>query len=79
LEAPLHAVELFFKVAITAGKLKTGFDPELGTNQIITQVDFIAWQEIQKNNKAIYHTCLHDLNQLDELMNLKGFQQNIKR
>jgi 8-oxo-dGTP diphosphatase len=79
LEAPLHAVELFFKVTITAGELKTGFDPELGTNQIITQVDFMPWQEIQKNNKAIYHSCLHDLNQLNELMSLKGFQQNIKR
>jgi 8-oxo-dGTP diphosphatase len=44
---PLHAVELFFKVSPITSQLITGKDPEQGSPDIIKEVRFRSWEEIQ--------------------------------
>jgi 8-oxo-dGTP diphosphatase len=43
IDPPLHAIELFFHVSHTSGKLQKGYDPEL---QIIKEVAFLTPQQI---------------------------------
>ena len=78
LELPLHAVELFFEVEVLSTDIKVGKDPELDENQIITDVQFVYWNEIKYGNKAIYHSCLHHLNELEDLLLMNGYSQNVK-
>lgn len=47
IEAPLHAIELFFDIASFEGKEVSGFDPELPPEgQIINAVQFMDWNKI---------------------------------
>jgi len=43
---PLHAVELFFLVTPTGGKLRTGFDPESGSTPAILEVRYHAFGDL---------------------------------
>ena len=79
MESPLHAIELFFEVKMLNDNIKIGIDPELGNNQIISEVRFVHWEEIKNSNLTIYHSCLHKLQHLNDILQLKGYQQNIKQ
>jgi 8-oxo-dGTP diphosphatase len=47
LRPPLHALELFYEVAVTGGHLVTGQDPEmLSGRQLIRDVRFLTTEEI---------------------------------
>ena len=73
LEAPLHAIELFFKVRATGGKLTRGTDPELGQNQIIKEVKFMDARELKTEPAAALHSILKLANFPAELINLKDY------
>ncbi len=67
LQAPLHAIELFFLVSSYEGELKLGKDPELAHNkQIIEELEFIPFSQLKKFPKASYHPIFHDLDQLED-------------
>jgi 8-oxo-dGTP diphosphatase len=71
IQAPLHAIEFFFLVEKTGGKLKTGADPEADT-QIIKDVKFMPWQEL-KNQRQNLHGIFKKVDQPSEIMGLRGY------
>ena len=76
---PLHAIELFFKVATIGGQLTTGFDPELAANQqIIEDVQFFSAIDIQRHQGPQIHSIFHHVTRPEQLLNLKGYFQNWK-
>ncbi len=74
LDEPLHAIELFFEVKIVSGELIQGFDPELSKeNQIIHEVSWVAYNEINQGNKAVFHEILTKVDSVKELLKLRGY------
>ena len=74
LDPPLHGIELFFEVRITGGKLKKGTDPEMEANaQIITQVEFRSFEEIQQLPKAHLHYVIQNMSSFESLLNQSGY------
>ncbi|MCK6617642.1 MAG: NUDIX hydrolase [Cyclobacteriaceae bacterium] len=71
---PLHAVELFFFTRKTGGLLVKGSDPEMeaGT-QIISEVTFLSWPEIQAIPAAEKHGIFSFCRKADDLKKLTGF------
>ncbi len=52
----IHAVELFFRVIKTGGKLALGFDPELPAgNQMLTDIRFWSKDEILESEAFHFH------------------------
>nr|BCX01435.1 MAG: hypothetical protein KatS3mg041_1481 [Bacteroidota bacterium] len=49
LRGELHAVELYFLAHITGGDLRTGQDPELGTEQMICQVAWMSLEDLHRH------------------------------
>ena len=47
LRHPLHSVELFFRVKSVGGRLKAGSDPESGAVQLIREVRFRAFSDLE--------------------------------
>ena len=73
-DAPLHAVELFFDVEIIGGDLLVGTDPELcKTDQIIFQIDYKDFKWINRHRGNKLHQLLNHVKNLDELTNLEGY------
>ncbi|PIY09261.1 MAG: NUDIX hydrolase [Flexibacter sp. CG_4_10_14_3_um_filter_32_15] len=70
---PIHAVELFFTVRAVGGKLKTGFDPEQGTNQIITSVDYLDYAKILTLPFEQRHGIFKYASSIDNLKKLRGY------
>ncbi|MFN3841015.1 MAG: NUDIX domain-containing protein [Cyclobacteriaceae bacterium] len=71
---PLHAIELFFNVKASGGSLRKGTDPELdGRNQIIREVRFLSWAEIQALEPSEKHGVLRFCQRADDLRKLTGF------
>ena len=58
IKRPLHAVELFYKVIIKKGNLKTGVDPETG-NSVLKEVKWMGVDEIRKLNIKEIHQHFH--------------------
>ena len=76
LALPLHAIEIYFDVKITGGKLATGYDPELSKdNQLIQEVLFLDYDELQKMPKTALHAMFHQQKTLKELQNITGYCQ----
>jgi len=74
LEAPLHAIELFFLVEQTGGELQLGKDPELAMeSQLISEVRFMDAPELQKIQKPAIHPLFYDLKSLNDVRNWKGY------
>lgn len=74
LEPPLHAVELYFEVKKTGGKLKMGKDPELEADrQIIVDLVFLRVEEISKIKKEEKHRLFWELKSLNEIRMWKGY------
>jgi 8-oxo-dGTP diphosphatase len=74
LKAPLHAIELIFKVKRLSGELKLGFDPEMKEQeQIIKDVRFIPITQIVKMKKDSVHQMLNNLSLFSELEEIQGY------
>ena len=74
LKAPLHAVELFFRVYPLGGELKTGTDPELPDHQqIIQEVRYFSFQELNELKPGHLHAIFSHYRSLDELNNASGY------
>lgn len=74
LSAPLHAVELFFRVRIIGGALCRGTDPELSeADQIIQEVGFLSFEEIKALPPAQLHAIFKYFRTLEALNNASGF------
>ena len=69
----IHAVELFFKVEFISGDLKLGKDPEMGKQQILTEIDYFAVEDLKKEKKSRLHNMFHAINKPQEVLNLTGY------
>ena len=68
LQPPFHAVELFFSVDVLSGTLKKGHDPELSPDgQLIAEVNFKNFNELDKIPLSEKHAILHELVDFDDL------------
>ncbi len=73
IEPPLHAIEFFFLVTAENNQMPhKGTDPELKENQIIENVKFVTFDELRIMNSVYKHQILHDVSDLQGLLNLKG-------
>jgi 8-oxo-dGTP diphosphatase len=70
---PLHALELFFLVKKVGGQLCKGIDPESGSNQIIKEVKFMDWKEIEGLKKENLHGIFGLTEKMDKIIGLKGY------
>ena len=70
---PLHAIELFFQVRHTGGQLITGTDPERGTSQIISSVEFLSAARLAELPAAWKHPLLSRIPESTDLLELRGF------
>jgi 8-oxo-dGTP diphosphatase len=74
LQPPLHAIEFFFEVKITGGKLVTGTDPEAGRNeQLLEQVQWLTIKELQAIPYKDKHRALQLLLSLDDLLGMDHY------
>lgn len=70
---PLHAVELFFSIKSHHGIPRAGFDPERGKNQIISDLQFISWENILKMPPQHLHPVFKKLSHPSEIASSSGF------
>jgi 8-oxo-dGTP diphosphatase len=70
IQAPVHAIELFYSIRHTSGHLRTGYDPEI---QIIQEVRFMTLSEIKQLPAGEMHGILRMVNTVPDLRNLSGF------
>lgn len=70
---PLHSVELFFRVAQTGGTLHTGFDPEAGARQIIRQVRFHSFSELNDLPAESLHSIFGKHSEKAQIGSLRGY------
>lgn len=74
IQPPLHAVELFFSVNLLTGILRKGNDPEMKPQaQIIQEVKFLTWGEIQKMEPASLHGIFRFVPEPEHIIRLKGY------
>lgn len=74
LQGSLHAIELFFAVRTTGGRLSTGSDPELPPDkQLIQEVRYFTFDELKALGDQRLHAMLQHCNSLEELNNAKGY------
>lgn len=74
INAPLHAVELFFEVSILAGVPKKGVDPEMGQkNQIIQDLRFISEADIKTMKPNTFHGLFRLVTKPSEILHLSGY------
>jgi 8-oxo-dGTP diphosphatase len=69
---PLHAIEMFFLVEIKRGTLKKGIDPEMKDKQIIQEVKFMPWTEINGLAPEYRHGIFNLIPESSKILDLKG-------
>lgn len=69
---PLHAIEVFFRVEINHRTLKKGIDPEMKDNQIIQEVKFMPWAEINSLKPDSRHGIFNLIPESSKILDLKG-------
>ncbi len=69
---PLHAVELFFRVHVTGGHLRTGTDPEVD-RQLITRVAYVDFAAVKRLPPVEAHNLFRACESLPELLALRGY------
>lgn len=69
----IHAIELFFKVEKTGGFLKLGNDPEMGKQQILSELAFFDEIKLQNTETDYLHNMFIGINKPQEVLNLKGY------
>jgi 8-oxo-dGTP diphosphatase len=75
LDEPLHAIEIFFEVKKISGNLITGKDTELKEGkQIIQDVKFMRYEDIQKMDPDILHNIFRLVNHPREILGLTGYK-----
>ncbi len=73
---PFHALELFFEVFPTGGKLEMGFDPELeDKNQVIGGVKFMGDSDLMALPENHRHGLFRGLRSLQEVKVLQGYRR----
>ncbi|NOS91036.1 MAG: NUDIX domain-containing protein [Cyclobacteriaceae bacterium] len=70
---PLHAIELFFQVKMVGGVLKKGTDPESGEDQIIKDVAFIGWKQLDELKSEEIHGIFQIPKEKCEISQLRGY------
>jgi ADP-ribose pyrophosphatase YjhB (NUDIX family) len=71
---PLHALELFFEVKITGGRLHLGIDPEMTeANQIIQEVRWMSFEDIKKYPFNEVHSMFKYCDSLEDIYQLQGY------
>lgn len=70
---PLHAVELFFLTILRGGTLKKGVDPEMGSDQIIQEVRFFDWEEIDQLKSGERHGIFDKAQDASKIVDLRGY------
>jgi 8-oxo-dGTP diphosphatase len=76
-DAPLHAIELFFRIEITGGILTKGSDPEMNANkQIIQKLRYWSMEEILLQDPLMFHSILTNRKNINELLHQGGFLSN---
>lgn len=74
LDPPLHGIELFFEVKRTGGRLKKGYDPEMGEkDQLITAAGFKDLQEMKSKAPRTLHYVLQQINDTNSILNQSGY------
>ena len=74
IQAPLHAIELFFEIKSFAGMPEKGADPELpAENQIIADVRFMSWEELRQFQDYQLHGLFSHVHALDEILQLERY------
>ena len=69
---PLHAVEFFFHVSETDGAVKTGTDPEMGSDQIIEDVQYLPFHTIRMMKDKKKHNILQGNTNINNLQSMRG-------
>jgi ADP-ribose pyrophosphatase YjhB (NUDIX family) len=69
---PLHAVELFFRVHATGGRLRTGTDPEVD-RQLITEVSYLDFAAVKALKPAEAHNLFRYCESLPALLAMRGY------
>ena len=69
---PLHALEIFFLVNKLTGVLKKGFDPEMEDSQIIQDVKFMSWSQINALEPDSRHGIFNLIPDSSKILDLKG-------
>ncbi len=70
---PLHALELFFYVDTKKGDLRKGIDPEMVDQQIIHEVKFMSWDEINGLSRLSRHGIFNLVSESSKIVDLKGY------
>jgi 8-oxo-dGTP diphosphatase len=71
---PLHAIELFFKVTVTGGKLIRGVDPEMGKEkQVIHSVKYMTWREVDSLPPGHLHGAFGQAHPKEKIVDLRGY------
>ena len=74
MEAPLHALELFFEVKITGGRLHLGLDPEMTeANQIIQEIRWMSFEEAKRYPVSEVHSMFKYCDSLSDIYQLQGY------
>jgi len=73
IHSPLHAVELFFLTSLKGGVLKKGHDPELKDKQIIEDVKFFSWTEIERLQAEELHGIFSKAPKPTKIVDLRGY------
>ena len=73
IRSPLHAVELFFLTSLKGGVLRKGHDPELGNQQIIRDVKFLSWTEIEQLQPQELHGIFSKAAKPSKIVGLRGY------
>jgi len=72
IQAPFHAIELFFLVKELEGNLIKGSDPELKNDeQIIDDVRFVTFKELEIMPNEVKHELLKKVKSMDDLLSIK--------
>ncbi len=69
---PLHAVELFFRMALIGGSLKRGTDPEV-KEQLIREVAFLSFSSINSIEAEKKHNLFKHCRSVEELLQMQGY------
>jgi 8-oxo-dGTP diphosphatase len=74
LKPPLHAVELYFEVQQSGGKLKMGTDPELPNDrQLITEIRFFDIEELNSIKNDEKHRLFWGIKSMNDVRLWKGY------
>ena len=72
IQAPLHAIEIFFKIETHNVNFAVGMDPE-HSEQIIEDVKYFSEKEIYQSNLEEFHQIFTLSRSFNELLTIKGY------